>query len=353
VEWLWESICAAVESFSGQSNKRNSQFYVRLKEVVGAYLARFAQDCGSFDGRERELIADLCQEVTVEGPSRDIVLLSLNSWARDDKAFGELLQVAQASREFRVRFLVLAWRVAARDHSITDIERGWIYRFNEAAGGAEEDFLLACIPYDRSECDSDRNLAQASELLGVAHGATPDQIKQRFRELSVEYHPDHHASAAPALRKLAARELAKLSEARDLLLNGAEITWYCKFPAVSSLSVATERAIVECFLCGQKCRLPHKPNFSTVRCPKCQALLLFNQEIGNVVLEFVNIQPAKVISGEGKSWVRWALDKATRSEIPSAALRDLASLPDGLGPGEAEKAVQEILRRHGVSTNPK
>jgi curved DNA-binding protein CbpA len=55
----------------------------------------------------------------------------------------------------------------------------------------------------------------AYAVLGVAHTATPDQIKAAYRELVAKYHPDHHQGNP--LEELAASKLAEINRAYEIL----------------------------------------------------------------------------------------------------------------------------------------
>jgi curved DNA-binding protein CbpA len=52
-------------------------------------------------------------------------------------------------------------------------------------------------------------------VLGVAHTATPDEIKAAYRELVAKYHPDRHQGNP--LEGLAADKLAELNRAYEVL----------------------------------------------------------------------------------------------------------------------------------------
>ena len=60
------------------------------------------------------------------------------------------------------------------------------------------------------------------EALGVAVGASRDDVKKAFRRLAKEWHPDKHASAGPAAREAAVAKFQDLQTAYEALTSGAE-----------------------------------------------------------------------------------------------------------------------------------
>ena len=52
------------------------------------------------------------------------------------------------------------------------------------------------------------------EVLGVSHGASEDEIKQAYRRLAKQYHPDLHPGDAACAKKM-----NEINEAYDLLKN--------------------------------------------------------------------------------------------------------------------------------------
>lgn len=51
------------------------------------------------------------------------------------------------------------------------------------------------------------------EVLGLARGASQEDIRRAYHERAREYHPDTLARAAPELRRIAERRMAAINEA--------------------------------------------------------------------------------------------------------------------------------------------
>ena len=54
-------------------------------------------------------------------------------------------------------------------------------------------------------------------LLGVAPGASDEQLEQAYRRLMSEYHPDRVANAAKEIRDIADRRTREINQAYDLI----------------------------------------------------------------------------------------------------------------------------------------
>ena len=58
-----------------------------------------------------------------------------------------------------------------------------------------------------------RSESQYYEILGLAPGATPEQIKNAYRKLSMQYHPDKVAYLGEEFRRVAEEKMKELNEA--------------------------------------------------------------------------------------------------------------------------------------------
>lgn len=92
-----------------------------------------------------------------------------------------------------------------------------------------------------------------------------------------------HTTADPTLRELASEKLAKINAAYELLRQSEPVYWGLD-ASNGSLCMPDSKGLVRCFFCHQKCRLPTRDHFDTARCPRCQALLLFEEDLARAFL---------------------------------------------------------------------
>lgn len=57
------------------------------------------------------------------------------------------------------------------------------------------------------------------KVLGVSREASKEAIKQAFRKLAVEFHPDKHVNSSPEVRERATSKFKQLSDAYDTLMD--------------------------------------------------------------------------------------------------------------------------------------
>ena len=79
----------------------------------------------------------------------------------------------------------------------------------------DENFEEAWEEYkEKFEQDEDENLAKYYRLLGLKQSATYDELRQRFRELALKYHPDKNKT-----KKIqAAKKFTKILEAYEKII---------------------------------------------------------------------------------------------------------------------------------------
>ena len=87
----------------------------------------------------------------------------------------------------------------------------------------DENFEDAWEEYkEKFEQDEDENLAKYYRLLGLKQSATYDELRQRFRELALKYHPNKNKT-----KKIqAAKKFTKILEAYEKIIENMRIKKY-------------------------------------------------------------------------------------------------------------------------------
>ena len=265
---------------------------------VGAFLARLAVETGNFDQREKELIADICLEVAgSRRVTREGMLRALPDLARNDELNDQVLDLGRKDQHFRGFLLYCAWRVASRDNKVDESERIWIRTVALQMGDTDGQVNVLGQLFFRPE-EEDGSCLEAYEVLGLPPTASADEIRAHYRELCKKYHPDRYPTAEQTLRELAAEKLAQINRAYELLCSRRSKPMFSLSPTEDKLFEPTPQAIVPCFFCGQKCRLPaDEANLQRSRCPRCQVLLLFEQELAAECLDVFREQRRSAADG--------------------------------------------------------
>ncbi len=317
----------AIDSAAGDDFSEDDAAVV----LVGGFLSRFASETGHLNTRECELIANICSKVSETSSwSHDNVLSALSEWATNDELFAQVIRTAQSDEDLRRALLTFGWRVASRDNRVDDVEVGWLATAAQAMGGSEEDLYITMIPYCRAP-DDEAAVRDARLTLGIHEGATPGEIRKRYLELSRKYHPDSHASADETLKELAAERFAKIAAAYDLLQGQSGRKYWGRASDRKELFIPSSRDLVRCLFCGQKCRLPEATYFATSRCPKCQALLLFEEELAHAFFSFLEESGASTQTFEANSPLS-ALRENIFFEFPRGRATDNGALASGIRP---------------------
>lgn len=61
------------------------------------------------------------------------------------------------------------------------------------------------------------NIEQCYEILGIKPGASPEEVKQAYRDLAMVWHPDRFPADNPRLKEKAQEELKKINAAYEVL----------------------------------------------------------------------------------------------------------------------------------------
>ena len=281
--WFGDKRLESLRRVQGQSKDRLTILY-----ALGAYMVHVARADEIFHEKERalirEILAELNQELQTGLSLEDLVnLMDLAEQSRH--AIPIILREARQDDALRYALLRYAWRVAARDGGINELEFHRIIELGKEMGASNQELVGSSAPYYRAQGERAVR-SSALKTLELGDKATAQQIEDRYRELSFKFHPDNHPQASVDLRKLLCEKFAVLGRAyAELARREAGPIFYGKAAGEPRAVSATPGLKVECFFCERKWQLP-EGGFSRqhVRCGNCQALLLFESDLTDIFL---------------------------------------------------------------------
>lgn len=108
------------------------------------------------------------------------------------------------------------FHIAKADNAFHPGEHGFLAKVATIFGFSDADF--ARIRARHVDVPDDPFL-----ILGLDHGAAPDEVRRRYRDLVREHHPDRHIAAGvpEEMVELATRRLQKINEAYDRIMEMA------------------------------------------------------------------------------------------------------------------------------------
>jgi len=257
---------------------------LRLLAVTAGALYELASSDSRYTVKEdaaiRAILAELNQRLGTSLRPHELAYL-IDDAARLDHCLSRLANTVRDTPPLARAALVWLWRVAVCDCDETPPERACITAFARSVGISDDEAHHASLLYTRSAAPaSDQDRHAACAVLGLPYHADAAAIKSAYRALSQKYHPDKHAALDPHIRALTSEKFAQIKSAYDVL-NGAEETsadWFARQAASGRLAPAAADAVVSCFVCGQKNRLPTE-RIASARCPVCQTLLVFERSL--------------------------------------------------------------------------
>ncbi|KAF5749650.1 hypothetical protein HS088_TW04G01622 [Tripterygium wilfordii] len=75
--------------------------------------------------------------------------------------------------------------------------------------------------------------------LGLERNASKKEIKEAFRRLALEFHPDKHSQSSKAVRDAAAIKFKQLSEAYQFLIDDSKRSYYDRVQSQSTASTSS------------------------------------------------------------------------------------------------------------------
>ena len=200
----------------------------------------------------------------------------VNDTTRDEVQFQESLANLPQHAELAVGLLRRCFRLAAADLMISDAELRWLAAFAQQTGIPEDDFGKMMGLFYRTQ-ESESTKQSAYDTFKVSRNATREQIDSVYRELARKYHPDRHLELTPEILELTAKKFSEITHAYEALMSSDK--WWARHPESEQTYCVTDRETARCFFCSRKVRLPVAEHHWSARCPECQVLLLFPEEI--------------------------------------------------------------------------
>ena len=211
--------------------KRAAASQERFEETLVFLMVRLAQADGSLDRREVTVIREFFQAQLGYPPEKLLRIRDLIKEARDSAVtVAELCE--RMNREFtlhtRLLLVDLLGRVARADGEVSAAEKALLeeitrqlqlgpfhgsfewFEFQQGFGGAGAGGRGPARPAGQS---TDEALA----VLGLQRGASEAEIKQAWRKLSKEHHPDRVTHLGEEVRKVAEQRMRRINAAYDTL----------------------------------------------------------------------------------------------------------------------------------------
>lgn len=262
---------------------------LRLLAVTAAALYELAGVDGRYTAKEdkaiRAILAELNQALGTALAPHELAYL-IDDAARIDRSLARLAAQVRGNDNLARAAAVWLWRVAVSDCDENPAEAECIAAFARHIGLSDDEMRHAALLYSRQAMRDTRQPDRhaACSVLGVPYNADAAQIKTAYRTLSQTYHPDKHAGLDSAIRALTAEKFAQIKAAYDALSGAPACDLYAKDAAARRLVRAADEAVIQCFTCGQKNRLPAAAHILSARCPACQTLLAFERGLAEQLL---------------------------------------------------------------------
>lgn len=255
---------------------------------LASMLARVAHADSTVNERERALIHEICRNYAVQWGLGQFINSDNELEAVVDAGMKHpqagMLIITRARKQERLAMDLLhqLWRVAASDGRIADSERAVLGGLAHELGLGEEQAAQVAMFFLRTDAlgsaATARERADAARVLGISAEAGPEDIKRAYRSQAMKWHPDRH----PGNSKEAEERTAAINHARDVMLDGgasageALLAWS---DSGNRLEEPHAGAVVRCFLCETRNRLPAAEHLHTARCARCQALVLYSSQL--------------------------------------------------------------------------
>jgi DnaJ like chaperone protein len=217
---IWYARRRAVP-FSAQDGNLRHDRYV---ELMVELLVRLAQVDGTLDRREVTVIRHFFQRDLGYSEEKLLWVRDLIQKARQSSAtVTDLCERLVAEYDLQARFIVVEMlgRVARADGAMSAAEAALLQEIAQRLGlGPFFQSFGWQQGYGQSRPGpgpSPNRTTDALATLGLERGATAEQIKQAWRKLSKEHHPDRVTHLGEEFRRVAEERMRKINAAYDTL----------------------------------------------------------------------------------------------------------------------------------------
>ena len=254
------------------------------------------------DGLKPETVArhslTIAEVIEMDPPNPERLAAAIRRNAFRGDLFGQIVADVCGEPEVAKLLVLLLWRAAAADATISESEAAWIERF------AEEVCLDRLC---REECRScyhrmPVDLTEPLSVLGLPPEASVGDARTRYKKRFGELHPDRqppgsggshsdgsHSGGSQSdgsqQRAEAAAELKRIQEAYRSVHETDPTTFKGLNDESETLTEGEGSMIVRCLICSRRNRLPAPEHFATTRCGHCLALLLFPASTARQLLD--------------------------------------------------------------------
>ena len=199
------------------------QHHDRFVETLVLLLVRLAEVDGNLDRREVTVIRDFFEHQFGYRGERLLKIRDLIKAARVSPVSVEELCSRLASEfdpQARLIAMELLARVARADGAVSDAEAALLAEIAQrlGLGPFARSFQWQSYSHGRSgPSPAPDRTAEAFSVLGLEPGANPAQIKQAWRRLSKEHHPDRVTHLGEEFRRVAEERMRRINAAYDTL----------------------------------------------------------------------------------------------------------------------------------------
>lgn len=291
----WGAVAGAAmgHAFIDRKERDNiRQSSARLTAITAAALTTLARTSGSYtpnhDRVIRSIMGELNQQLGNHLTQLDINYL-IDDATRLPDGIIRLAGMARTNQHLGGAALTWLWRVAVSNGNPTTRTISQITAFATNCGLPPHYVTAMGHFYARLDTTpgQTQNHQEACEILGVPHGASPDEIKSAYRSLSLRYHPDRHANLDPDIRALTAEKFTQINTAYNTLNHTTSpITSLWVLRADNhTLIPATDSAnqTLACFHCHRPARVVELPALTNARCSACQTLLALDHSLATTL----------------------------------------------------------------------